>query len=272
MGRMTRATNREAAALAGKVIIVSGASSGIGEALARRLVDCGARVIGLARRAERLDALEAELGAERFRGFVVDVADADACRSAIARVREEIGRIDGVICNAGVSMNAAFDQASFEVFHQMMAVNYFGAMYLARLCAEDLAASRGSLIFVSSIVGKRGFATRSGYAAAKFAVHGLFESLRAEWRDRGVHVGLVAPGYAQTEIRERALAADGAPRGENGFTTGDVMTADQAAAAIVDCMAKKRRECILTAGGKAMVWLNKLLPSVADRVAARVVR
>ena len=142
---------------------------------------------------------------------------------------------------------------------------------MARHALPWLEASRGSLVFVSSVVGKRGFPTRSGYAASKFAVHALFESLRVEWAGRGIHVGLVAPGYTSTGIRESALGEDGKPRREQGRTSGGVMTAEEAAVAILDATSRRRREVVLTAGGKAMVWLNKWLPRVADRVAARVV-
>jgi short-subunit dehydrogenase len=124
---------------------------------------------------------------------------------------------------------------------------------------------------VSSIVGKRGFPTRSGYSASKFAVHALFESLRVEWASKGVHVGIVAPGYTDTEIRERALGADGLPRGQQGMTVGKVMSAEDAASSIICAAAKRRREVILTPGGKVMVWVNKLSGGLSDRLAARVI-
>ncbi len=126
-------------------------------------------------------------------------------------------------------------------------------------------------MFVSSIVGKRGFGTRSGYAASKFAVHGLFESLRVEWADKGIHVGIVAPGYTDTDIRASALSADGSSHGETGKTVGKVMSASDAAGAIIAAAAKRRREVILTREGRLLVWLDKLLPGLADRIAARVV-
>ncbi len=254
----------------GQVVLVTGASTGIGRALALRLGRAGAHLGLLARGAERLDALKAELGPDvQALTLVADVTDPEATRAAVDRLAGHFGRLDLAIANAGASMNARFEAAELEVFHRMMDVNYFGALHTARFARPHLEASGGGLMFVSSILGKRGMATRSGYAAAKFAVHGLFESLRAEWADSGIHVGLVAPGYTETEIRFNALGPDGQPRRERGVTRGRVMSADDAAKAIVTAAARRRREVVLTAPGKFMVQLNRFFPALADRVAAR---
>ena len=167
-------------------------------------------------------------------------------------------------------MNARFEDAEMAVFEHMMAVNYFGSVHLAKAALPWLIRSAGSLVFISSVVGRRGFPTRSGYAAAKFAVQGLFESLRVEWRGRGIHVGLVAPGYTDTDIRLNALGAGGQAHGDE-TTTGGVMTAADAATAILEATARRRREVVLTRGGRAIVWINKLAPRLADRLAANAV-
>jgi NADP-dependent 3-hydroxy acid dehydrogenase YdfG len=257
----------------GKAVLVTGASAGIGRALASKLMRAGAHVGLVARREERLQALVDELGpSARATILVGDVSDEAFVEQAIAAFAAAAGGVDAVINNAGISMNGLLAETETAVFQRLMDVNYFGSLYFARHALPHLERSRGSLVFVSSIVGKRGFATRSGYAASKFAVHALFESLRVEWADTGIHVGIVAPGYTDTEIRTAALGQDGQPTGDGGHTAGDVMTADEAADAILRATARRRREVILTNGGKLMVWLNKLAPHVADRVAARVVR
>ncbi len=257
----------------GRVVLVTGASSGIGRALAVSLGRAGAKLGLLARRRERLDALTEELGpGSDALALTCDVTDDEACHRAIERLVERFGGLDLVINNAGVSMNGRFDETRLSVFHHMMNVNYFGSLHIARHAGPHLERSQGGLVFVSSIVGKRGFPTRSGYSASKFAVHALFESLRVEWADKGIHVGIVVPGYTDTEIRRVALGPDGLPREGTGHTSGDVMRAEDVAAAILQAAARRRREVILTRGGKAMVWLNKLAPRLADRVAARVVR
>lgn len=257
---------------AGKVVLVTGASSGIGRALAVKMGQAGAKVGVVARRGDRLRALTQELGeGVSMMGFEGDVSDATFCNKAVAELVEAFGGLDVVVNNAGISMNALFEEADLEVFHRMMNVNYFGSLHMAKAAMPHLERSGGGLVFVSSIVGKRGFATRSGYCASKFAVHALFESLRVEWADKGIHVGIIAPGYTDTEIREQALGKNGEPRQSTGKTVGDVMSAEDAAEAICKMAALRQREVILTRGGKFMVWLNKLLPAVADRVAASVV-
>ncbi len=258
---------------AGKSVLVTGASAGIGRALGLALGRAGAHVGLVARREDRLQALVDELGpSARATILVGDVSDEAFVQRAVATFVAEAGSIDLVINNAGISMNGLLQETETAVFQRMMDVNYFGSLYFARHAFAALERSRGSLVFVSSIVGKRGFATRSGYAASKFAVHALFESLRVEWADTGIHVGIVAPGYTDTEIRQVALGPDGQATGDTGHTSGDVMSAEDAADAILRAAARRRREVILTRGGNLMVWLNKLAPHLADRVAAKVVR
>ncbi len=255
-------------AFEGKVVLVSGASSGIGEELARQLGAVGASVGLLARREERLTAIADEIPSPTL-VLPCDVTNDAAVARAVSRLADRFGAVDWVICNAGVSMNARFEDVDLAVLKKMMDVNYYGSVHLARAALPWLERSRGGVVFVSSVVGRRGLPTRSGYAAAKFAVHGLFESLRVEWRDKGIHVGLVAPGYTDTEIRRRALDAGGSMKGQD-TTTGRVMSAADAAGAILFAAARRRREVILTRGGRAMVWLNKLAPRFADRLAAKV--
>ncbi len=254
----------------GRKVLVTGASAGIGRALAVQLGRSGAHVGLVARRRDRLEALAAELGG-RSTVLVGDVSDEDFVIAAVAEFAAEAGGIDLVINNAGISMNGLFEHTETAVFRRMMDVNYFGSLFFARHALPHLERSQGGLIFVSSVVGKRGFPTRSGYSASKFAVQALFESLRVEWADKGIHVGIVAPGYTDTEIREVALGPDGKPRQAAGVTSGDVMSAEDAAAAILDVAARRRREVVLTRAGKTMVWINKLAPRLADRIAARVV-
>jgi dehydrogenase/reductase SDR family member 7B len=230
----------------------------------------GAQVGVLARREDKLQELRDEIGGN-IHILAGDIADPEYCQRSVVSLAEQTGGIDVVFNNAGVSMNALFDDADIAVFHRMMEVNYFGSLYIARYAQPYLEHSRGSIIFVSSIVGKRGFPTRSGYSASKFAIQALFETLRVEWAPKGIHVGLVAPGYTDTEIRVQALGPDGARRNKPGKSTGDVMTADEAAEALLRAAALRKREIVLTTGGKLMVWLNKLAPRCADWAAARVV-
>lgn len=261
--------SRHAARLEGKVVLITGASSGIGRSLALELGRAGAKLGVLARRADRLNALAAEIGTQsEVCVLPCDVSNDAACKEAVQTLAAEHGAIDLAINNAGVSMNTMFEDTDVGVFRRLMDVNYFGSLYIARHCLPHLERSRGGLVFVSSIVGRRGFPTRSGYCASKFAVHALFESLRVEWADKGVHVGIVAPGYTDTEIRRSALG--GGPAAAK--PVGEVMSSEAAARAIIGAAVLRKREVILTTSGRAMVWLNKLFPALADRAAALAVR
>lgn len=256
---------------ADRVVIVTGASAGIGKALARQLTAAGAKLTLVARRRDRLEQLADEIGVEQSLVQAGDIADEAFCREVIAQTVATFGSLDILVNNAGISMNAMFADCESEVFRRLMAVNYFGSLYTTLAALPHLEKSQGSLLFISSIVGKRGFPTRSGYSASKFAVQGLFESLRCELTPKGIHVGILSPGYTATEIREVALAADGQARGEAGMTTGDVMPPEAVADAIMVAIARRKREVILTMGGKALVGLNKILPGVVDRLAARTI-
>jgi len=252
--------------LAGQVALVTGASSGIGAALARQLVHQGVHTVVVARRSQRLYALARELGPTCV-PVIGDVSDPGTSRAAVETALDLHGRLDHVIANAGVSMNARFADAEPVVFERLMAVNYFGTVHLLRAALPVLHGSAGTFTIVSSVAGKRGLPTRSGYAASKFALQGLFESLRCELDASGVHLGMVCPGYTETDIRSVALGPDGEPRGGTGVTSGSVMSAEAAADRILGAVSSRRRELVLTPGGRFLVSLNKWAPGWVDRLA-----
>ena len=254
----------------GRTALVTGASAGIGRAVSLALAREGANLALVARSVEPLEQVGRACGGAL--ALAGDVADPDFVTAAVARTADRFGGIDLIICNAGISMNAAFQDTELHVFRRLIDVNYFGSLYFAHAGRPWLEESGGSLLFVSSIVGKRGFPTRSGYAASKFAVHGLFESLRAEWAGRGVHVGLVAPGYTDTAIRQNALGANGAATESESTTVGRVDSPEHVAEIMLEAVRQRRREVVVGTPGKAVVWLNRLLPGLADRVAARAMR
>jgi NAD(P)-dependent dehydrogenase (short-subunit alcohol dehydrogenase family) len=254
-----------------KVALVTGASSGIGAALAQQLVEHGGSVVLVARREDRLLALAESLGPTAL-AIVGDVTDPVTSQRAVEAAVRRFGTLDVVIANAGISMNGRFVDTEPEVFERMMAVNYFGAVNLLRSALPVLEVSSGSFTFVSSVAGKRGLPTRSGYAASKFALHGLFESVRCELADSGVHLGMVCPGYTATAIRVVALGPDGQSRNEGEFTSGRVMPREVAAEKILAAIAARRREVVLTGGGRLIVTLNKLAPALLDRLACWIVK
>ena len=194
-----------------KVVIITGASSGIGKALAYKFAREGARVVIAARRADLLEELSAALsatGAENH-WVVGDIARREDCEHLVAETIRRFGRIDVLINNAGISMRALFEETDPSVIERVMQVNFFGTVYTTRCALPHILASKGSIVGVSSIAGFRGLPGRTGYSASKFAMHGFLETLRTEVMDRGVHVLLACPGFTASNIRHVALKADG---------------------------------------------------------------
>ncbi|MBP7496474.1 MAG: SDR family oxidoreductase, partial [Bacteroidales bacterium] len=198
-----------------KVIIITGASSGIGEALAINLASKGARVVLAARNIEKLKNTEKVIIAKGTTALSVetDVSKEEDCRRLIEITVKHFGRIDILINNAGISMRAAFNELDSKVIHKLMDVNFWGTFYCSKFAYPYLLASKGSLIAVSSIAGYKGLPGRTGYSASKFAIHGLFDVLRIEALKTGLHIMLACPGYTATNIRYNALTKDGSQQG-----------------------------------------------------------
>ena len=199
--------------LARKVALITGASSGIGRATALRLAALGMRVALAARSVAALEELAAAIGRAGGQALVVptDVTDPAGCRAAVERTAEHHGRLDVLICSAGISMRSPFEGACLEAMERVLRVNFFGTMHTTYHAIPHVKATGGSLVAISSLVGKRGTPTYAIYGASKFAVQGLYESLRLELAPAGVHVGVVSPGHVDTALRERVLGPEGTP-------------------------------------------------------------
>ena len=196
-----------------KVALVTGGSSGIGRATALRLAGYGTRVAVAARNLAALEQVVQEaaaLGAEAL-AVPTDVTDADQCRRAVEKVVARFGRLDILICSAGLSMRGYFDGSDLDALERVMRVNFFGTLYATHFALPHIKQSRGSLVALSSLTGLRGVPSYALYGASKFAIQGLYDSLRLELRPEGVHVGVVAPGFVDTPLRERVLRPDGQP-------------------------------------------------------------
>jgi len=199
--------------LHGKTVLITGASSGIGRATALRLAGYGSHVALAARNREALEAVGQaiqDLGAEAL-AVPADVTQADQVQQAMASTVERFGGLDILICSAGLSMRAYFAGSSLEAMERVVRVNFFGTLYATHFALPHIKRRRGSLVAVSSLTGKRGIPSYSIYGASKFAVQGLYESLRVELRRDGVHVGVVSPGFVDTPLRANVLGADGTP-------------------------------------------------------------
>lgn len=259
------------------VVIITGASAGIGRELAVQLAAQGAHLALAARDAAKLEEVAAECRARGARAAVIptDVADEAQCRALVERTVAEFGRVDTLVNNAGISMWARFDEISdLGALERIMQINYMGSVYCTHYALPHLKRARGRIVGVSSLTGKTGVPTRSGYAASKHAMAGFFDSVRIELAASGVTVTMVYPGFVQTEIRERAYGPDGRPlgAGNSPVREREVMTAEECARQIVEAAAARRRELIMTTRGK-IGWVLKLVaPKLVDRIVAKAIQ
>jgi NAD(P)-dependent dehydrogenase (short-subunit alcohol dehydrogenase family) len=254
------------------VAVITGASSGIGLELARRLAAEGAWLALGARSAEALETATEECRGLGGRCIAVrtDVALQSDCRELIDRAAAEYGRIDTLICNAGASMWTRFDElADPELLAPLMQVNYMGSVYCAFHALPHLKRTRGRIVGVSSLTGKYGVPTRSGYSASKHAMAGFFDSLRVELMECGVTVTMVYPGFVDTPIRERAIGPDGKPLTRAPAYESSAMSADECARLTLDAAARRRRELVMTTHGRLGLWLKLLAPGLVDRISLR---
>jgi len=199
--------------LHGKVVLITGGSSGIGRATALRLASFGARVAVASRTTQTLEEVVQQaktLGVEAL-AVPTDVTDSAQCRHAVETVVARFGGLDVLLCSAGVSMRGMFADAKPAALEHIMRVNFFGTLYPTYFAVPHVKRSRGSLVAISSLTGKRGTPSYAIYGASKFAVRGLYDSLRLELAIDGVHVGVVSPGFVDTPLRKHVLDASGQP-------------------------------------------------------------
>jgi len=251
----------------GKVVVITGASSGIGRAMAKEFHSRGALLSLGARRLGQLEELKAELNDSAFLCVETDVAIESDCKKLIDLTIEKYGRIDILINNAGISMRALFKDMDLEVMHRLMDVNFYGTVYCTKYALPYLLETRGSLVGVISIAGHVGLPGRTAYSASKFAVRGFLDTIRIEHLHNGLHVLVAAPGFTASEVRKVALTADGSPQGETPRNEANMMSAETCAYHIAEAIRKRKRELILTfTEGKLTVFLGKFFPSLLDRL------
>lgn len=259
----------------GLSVVLTGASTGIGRAMALELARHGARQVLAARSPESLEQVAArcrELGGEA-EAVPTDVAEEEQCRALVERVVDVYGGLDVLINNAGRTMWSRFDELeTLRPLEQLMQVNYFGSLYCTYHALPHLKRSRGRLVGVSSLTGKTGVPTRSGYAATKHAMAGFFDSLRIELADTGVSVTMTYPDFVATETRRNAFGSDGEQLGESPVQEGKVMTAERCGHLILQAAAQRRRELIPSLRGRLGLWLKVLSPALVDRIAQRAIR
>jgi short-subunit dehydrogenase len=251
------------------VTLITGASSGIGKALAFRYAQAGAQLVLGARNLAQLEQIQKQIQAQHPRVQVVvqtcDVTQPQHCQALVHTALQQFGRLDVLINNAGISMRAPLLEVETQVLQNVMDVNFWGTVHCTQAALPHLVKTQGSVVGVSSIAGFVGLPERAGYSASKFAMHGYLESLRTEMRPHQVHVLLACPGFTASNIRERALTAKGTQQGSSPRPEEKLMTAEAVADEIFRAQQARKRTLILTRKGKLTVWTKKLLPAWLEK-------
>ncbi len=252
----------------GKVIIITGASSGIGEAMAREYAKMGAKVVLGARRKEELERVASDIRANggEVAYTVCDVVRREDCEALINKAVECFGGIDVMICNAGLSMRALFDDCDLDVLHRLMDVNFWGTVNCTKYALPWLQKSHGSLVGISSVAGIHGLPGRTGYSASKYAMTGFLDTIRIENLKKGVHVMTACPGFTASNVRFAALTADGSQQGDTPRNEAKMMTPEQVAHIVARGIRRRKRLCLMEWEGRATHHLKKFFPALVDRL------
>jgi short-subunit dehydrogenase len=255
-----------------KTYVITGASSGIGAAVAVALAERGDNVVLAARSRAEIEALAARCGKNAL-AVVTDVTEPAQCEAMVKAAAQRFGAIDALVNNAGISMWARFREITdLSMFERIMRVNYLGTVYCTHFALPHLIASRGLLVGISSLTGKTGVPTRSGYAASKHAMQGFLDSLRIELHETGVDVLVVSPGFVKTDIRSKVLGPDGKSLEKSPRDESHGMSVEECTAIIMRAMDRREREVVMTARAKLGMFIKLVAPAVVDRIAERAVR
>ena len=258
-----------------KIVIITGASSGIGKSLAIECAKRGAHVVLAARQyvtlCELAESLEKQYNVKAL-AVQCDVAVEEDCAHLIKQTLTTFGKIHVLINNAGISMRALFKDVDLKVLKSLMDVNFWGTVYCTKYALPEILKTKGSIVGVSSIAGYKGLPGRTGYSASKFAMNGFLDSLRVENLKTGVHVMTACPGFTASNIRNTALAKDGSQQGESSMHEEKMMTSEEVARIIADGVENRSRTLIMTGQGKLTVALSKFIPGILDKLVYNVFR
>jgi NAD(P)-dependent dehydrogenase (short-subunit alcohol dehydrogenase family) len=247
--------------LSDKVALITGGSSGIGRATALRLAGFGSKVAVAARGRDALEEVVREakkLGAEAM-AVPADVLEPEHCRRAVEDTVARFGRLDILICSAGLSMRAYFDGSDLAAMERVMRVNFFGTLYATHYALPHIKQTHGSLVALSSLTGLRGIPSYSIYGASKFAIQGLYESLRLELRRDGVHVGVFSPGFVDTPLRHRVLGPDGKPWAAPPSPPFRIWPVEKCVDRLVHLIVKRRSQISLPWFMGPLFWLDQIV-------------
>ncbi len=258
--------------IAGKIIIITGASSGIGRATALALAREPAQLVLVARRHDRLAALEEEIrkAGGIATSMVLDLRQRDQVETMIRSTHDRFGRVDVLINNAGFGFLGSVEKTPAPVVREIFDLNFEAPLLASQLVIPIMQAQGGGhIINVSSVVGKRGLPLSGIYCATKFALQGISESLRLEVKDSGIDVSIVSPAATRSEFGEHVRHGDVRHKFQ---PTGHVQSAEEVAAAIVACIKKPKLEVYPSRLSRLLVWGNALAPSLVDKIISRYFR
>lgn len=248
--------------LKNKVVVITGGSSGIGKALAEVALARGANVAVCGRDQAKLRSMFPP--SDALLCVRADVSIESDCKAFIDAVIQKWGGVDVLINNAGISMRALFDEVDLAVIRELMDINFWGAVYCTKFALPFIIKQKGVVVGISSIAGHRGLPGRTGYSASKFALQGFLEALKTELLHTGAHVMWISPGFTSSNIRNVARTSDGTSQAETPLDESKLMSAAVCAGLILDGVEKRKRTIVMTTQGKLTIWINKLLPSLAD--------
>jgi short-subunit dehydrogenase len=261
--------------LKNKIVIITGASSGIGKSLAAEFAKRGANLVLAARQYVTLCEITESLEQQyQIKAVAVqcDVTIEEDCEHLIKQALITFGKIDVLINNAGISMRALFNDTDIDVLKKVMDVNFWGTVYCTKYALPEILKTKGSIVGVSSIAGYKGLPGRTGYSASKFAMNGFLDALRVENLKTGIHILTACPGFTASNIRNTALDKDGAQQGESTLHEEKMMTSDEVATIIADGVENRSRTLIMTGQGKLTVFINKFLPGLLDKLVYNTIK
>ena len=251
-----------------KVVVITGASSGIGKACAEYFARKGSKVVLAARNLEKLRAVAQELKDKNYEihYFQADVSIESDCQALIQESISKYQKIDVLINNAGISMRAILNDMEVSVIKKVMDINFYGMVYCTKYALPYLLQTQGSVVGVSSIAGYKGLPARTGYSASEFAMHGFLESLRLENSKNNLHVLIACTGFTASNIRNVALDKNGTHQAESPREEQKMMTAEEVAHHLYYSVLKRQNSLVLSLNGKLTVFLNKLFPKLVDKL------
>ena len=254
--------------LQNKVVIITGASSGIGEATAYAFAKQKCKLVLAARNLENLEKVKINcetLGAETIT-IKCDVSNEENCKSLITETIAKFSTIHVLINNAGISMRALFADVNMDVLKQLMEINFWGSVYCTKYALPYLLKEKGSVLAVNSVAGIKGLPGRTGYSASKYALNGFMDALRIENLKTGLHVGVICPGYTKSNIRNAALNKNAMAQAESPLDEDKLILPETVADYIVKMLEQRKAEMVLSIQGKTVFWLNKFFPRWLDKL------